>query len=116
MSAMRFRISAVETHYYWPDLPKDIREILRVVKPGGALIVIAESYVGGKFGRVQQLAMTPLRAKHLSADEHRQWFEAAGFSDVQVFEERSQGWICVTGRKPRVMPPAVQTTSASGVG
>jgi SAM-dependent methyltransferase len=28
-------VTAVETHYYWPDLPANVREILRVLKPGG---------------------------------------------------------------------------------
>jgi ubiquinone/menaquinone biosynthesis C-methylase UbiE len=37
-------VTAVETQYYWPDLPNDMREILRVLKPGGRLAVIAEYY------------------------------------------------------------------------
>jgi SAM-dependent methyltransferase len=36
--------AAVETRYYWPDLVKDMREIRRALKPGGAPIIIAESY------------------------------------------------------------------------
>jgi ubiquinone/menaquinone biosynthesis C-methylase UbiE len=28
-------VTAVETQYYWPDLPNDMREILRVLGPGG---------------------------------------------------------------------------------
>src|SRR5262245_15932931 len=39
-------VTAVETHYYWPDLPRDIEEIVRVMKPGGKVIVIAEAYKG----------------------------------------------------------------------
>ena len=35
-------ITAVETHFWWSDLPGDMREILRVLKPGGKLVVIAE--------------------------------------------------------------------------
>jgi len=93
-------VTAVETHYYWPDLPQDIREILRVTKPGGALAVIAESYRGARYDLVQRPVMTLLRARIMSADEHRGWFEDAGFREVQVFEERSHGWICVTGRRP----------------
>ena len=41
-------VTAVETHYFWPDLPADMREVLRVLKPGGTLIIIAEAYKGGK--------------------------------------------------------------------
>lgn len=93
-------VTAVETHYYWPDLPGDIREILRVTKPGGLLAVIAETYKGARNDFVQRPVMTLLRAKVMSADEHRRWFEDAGFREVQVFEEKGHGWICVTGRKP----------------
>jgi SAM-dependent methyltransferase len=92
-------VSAVETHYYWPDLARDIQEIRRVLRPGGSLAVIAETYRSGG-ARVNQLAMKPLGGKLLSPDEHRDWFEKGGYDDVQVFLERSRGWICVTGRKP----------------
>lgn len=92
-------VTAIETHYYWPDLPGDLKEVLRVVKPGGMAIVIGEAY-RSRNDRMQGPAMKLLRAALLSADEHREWFVAAGFSEVQVFEERSQGWICVTGRRP----------------
>jgi ubiquinone/menaquinone biosynthesis C-methylase UbiE len=39
-------VTAVETHFWWADLPGDMREVLRVLKPGGTLIVIAEIYKG----------------------------------------------------------------------
>jgi SAM-dependent methyltransferase len=93
-------VTAVETHYYWPDLGKDIREVVRVMKPGGRFAVLAECYKAGKHDWAQGLAMLPLRGKVLSADEHREWFATAGLADVRVFEERGHGWICVTGRKP----------------
>jgi SAM-dependent methyltransferase len=35
-------VTAVETHYYWPDLPANMREVLRVLKPGGTIALIAE--------------------------------------------------------------------------
>ena len=92
--------TAVETHYYWPNLVKDMQEILRVLKPGGTLIIIAESYKHGKYDQLQQLAMKPLRAVTLSVDEHRELFSASGFSDIQIFEEQDKGWICGTGKKP----------------
>jgi SAM-dependent methyltransferase len=97
--AMFDLVTAVETHYYWPDLLADLKEVLRVVKPRGVVIVIAEAYRGGGWlDLVQRPAMALLRAKYLSADEHREWFTSAGLTDVQVFEEKSHGWIAITGR------------------
>src|SRR5262245_43347071 len=93
-------VTAVETQYYWPDLVKDMREILRVLKPGGTLTIIAETYKGGRYDALKGSVMKLLRSTHLSADEHRELFSAVGYSDVQIFEERNKGWICATGRKP----------------
>ena len=93
-------VTAVETHYYWPDLAASMREIRRVLKPGGALIIIAESYRGSRFDGVQRVVMKALKSVHLSVDEHRELFTTAGYSDVRVIERRGSGWICATGRVP----------------
>lgn len=93
-------VTAVETQYYWPDVVEDMREILRVLKPGGRLLVIAESYKGGKNDKLQRPVMKLLRSTHLSAAEQRELFSAAGYTDVELFEERDKGWICGVGTKP----------------
>jgi ubiquinone/menaquinone biosynthesis C-methylase UbiE len=96
-------VTAVETHYYWPDLNADLREIRRVVKPGGILVIIAEAYKGGKYDRLLQnleKLQGIMQYAHLSVNEHRELFVNAGYSDVQVFEQYDKGWICAVGRKP----------------
>jgi len=93
-------VTAVETQYYWPDLVNDMKEILRVLKPGGTLLVIAESYKHGKHDRWQGPAMRLLGSTPLSIEDHRQLFSKSGYGEVQVFEEPKKGWFCGTARKP----------------
>jgi SAM-dependent methyltransferase len=93
-------VTAVETHYYWPDLAQNVREILRVLRPGGTVIIIAEGYKGSKYDRLQQLVMKPLRSVHLDVEEHRDLLAGAGYAEVTVDVDSSRGWMCVGGKKP----------------
>jgi SAM-dependent methyltransferase len=93
-------VTAVETHYYWPDLEADMREILRVLRPGGRLVVIAETYKGRRFDAIYRPAMMLLRATYLSVGEHREVLSKAGYSEIAVLEKRDKGWICAVGRRP----------------
>ena len=96
-------VTAIETHLFWPDLPNDFREIFRVLRPGGVLLIVSEIYRGGKH---LEGVRKKIFDKHLAAnmnlltpDEHRALFTNAGFVDVQVFEEQNEGWICARGEK-----------------
>jgi ubiquinone/menaquinone biosynthesis C-methylase UbiE len=95
-------VTAVETHFWWPDLPGDMREVFRVVKPGGTFIIIAEVYKGANttVSRLAEKYASQTGMTLLTADEHREFFANAGYSDVQVIEKHGKGWICGIGRKP----------------
>jgi len=99
-------ITAVETHFWWPNLPDDMREVFRVLKPGGTLILIAEVYKGANttFSRLAEKYASRTGMKLLSVDEHRKLFMNAAYSEVQVIEERNKGWICSIGKKPIAIP------------
>jgi ubiquinone/menaquinone biosynthesis C-methylase UbiE len=96
-------VTAVETHFWWPNLAGDMREVFRVLKPGGTLALIAEIYKGANTmaARLAEKYASRAGIALLSVDEHRELFTAAGYTDVQVMEERGKGWICASGRKPR---------------
>lgn len=95
-------VTAVETHFWWPNLPGDVREIFRLVKPGGKLIIIAEVYKGAntRIARLCEKHASSTGMRLLDADEHRALLTSAGYSDVKVSEEPDKGWICLVGRKP----------------
>jgi ubiquinone/menaquinone biosynthesis C-methylase UbiE len=93
-------VTAVETHYYWPDLPANLREVLRVLKPGGTLVIIMEAYRRGWFPTPSALGMWLLRAHYLTVAQHQALLAEAGFRDVNTFEDRWKGWLCVTAERP----------------
>jgi len=93
-------VTAIETQYYWPNLQGDMKEILRVLKPGGRLMVVAESYKGARNDAVLGPVMKLLGSSRLSRDDHRKLFLAAGYQGVEIVEERRRGWICAIGAKP----------------
>jgi ubiquinone/menaquinone biosynthesis C-methylase UbiE len=95
-------VTAVETHFFWPDLPADMREVFRVLKPGGAFTIIAEVYKGGKMteGSLAGKSFSFTNMTILTADEHRELLTKTGFSDVQIVEECDKGWLCCIGKKP----------------
>jgi SAM-dependent methyltransferase len=92
-------VTAVETQYYWPDLINDMREILRVLKPGGRLVVIAENYKKGTYNMLQRPVMKFLKSSNLGVVEQRELFSSTGYVDIEIFEETTKGWICATGKK-----------------
>lgn len=93
-------VTAVETHYYWPNLRNDLREIRRVLKPNGRVVLVAEAYRGRSADWLLRPAMRLLGAEYLTPDEHRRALEDAGYANVDVHTEPSKGWLCAVGNSP----------------
>jgi ubiquinone/menaquinone biosynthesis C-methylase UbiE len=93
-------VTAVDSHYYWPDLAADVGEVLRVLKPDGTLMIIGEELKGGISGDLYEKWAEQFKITCRGVHELGELLSMAGYSSVQTFEESDRGWICCMGTKP----------------
>lgn len=73
---------SVESSYYWRDPAAGIRDILRVLKPGGAAWMLINYYRDNPHCH-QWGGLLAVKTHLLSATEWSELFRTAGFGDVQ---------------------------------
>lgn len=88
--------TAIETVYFWPDVTEGFRQIFRVLKPGGKIIVACEMsdpVKGSKWAKRCE-GMTIYTAKQL-----KNMLEQAGFQNIQIHTTK-EVCACVEAIKP----------------
>lgn len=91
-------VFSVESYYFWPSLESDMREVYRVVKPGGCFAIIVEMVGGSMDDRYEEIAKR-LEMTVLDANEMKELFEKTGYKEIVVKEEKEEGWLYIRGVK-----------------
>ncbi len=105
VSSMRFSdgafdlITAFESHYFWPDFRNDLKEVHRVTKQNGQLLIVGAAYKSKKYDRRNQRIVDAIEMTYLSIDELRDVLVGVGYSKFDPFEEKKKGWFAIKCKK-----------------
>ncbi len=91
-------VTAVETCYFWPNLPKAFREINRVLKLDGRLLIISEMVKDGRYEVENAEMIAQVQVKLYSMQELEGMLETEGFK-VQVYRKPNSPWNVVVAQK-----------------
>jgi SAM-dependent methyltransferase len=92
-------VTAIETYYFWPSLPAALREIKRVLKPSGRLLLVNEMVKDGVYDVENAEMIEKSQVRLVPLEEIRQIIESVGFSNVQVFTKAESPWNAVLAQK-----------------
>lgn len=81
-------ITAFQTHYFWPDLANDVKEVFRVLKHGGKFIIMSELY-----------KINYHMKAYKTTSEIEQLFESVGFQKIQIIQNARKRCLCIIGMK-----------------
>jgi ubiquinone/menaquinone biosynthesis C-methylase UbiE len=91
-------VTAFETVYFWPDFLNDLREVRRVLKPGGLFFICNEMNVPEEDQAPYQSWIKMLDLKTYSAPRFKDLLGQAGFTEILI-ESKGHSRLCLTAKK-----------------
>ena len=92
-------VTAFETYYFWPNLIDDLKEIKRVLKPSGTLLIANEVYKHEKFEK-RNLKWAKWGSMMLhTPEEYREFLTESGYFDVAIFDIPEKNRITTLAKK-----------------
>lgn len=87
-------VTAVETVYFWPNLPNCLQEVIRVLKPGGSFAIMVEVLDGDSMWTNVVEGMTAY-----SPEQLKQMLDEAGFNQTEIHRKKPS-YATIIGMKP----------------
>ena len=87
-------VTAVETVYFWPNLPGCLQEVSRVLKPGGKFVIMVEVIEGDSVWTKVVDGMTAY-----SPEQLKKLLDDAGFDNTEIHRKKPS-YAAIIGVKP----------------
>jgi len=92
-------VTAVETYYFWTSLSDAFREIKRVLKTKGNLLLINEMIKDGVYEVENAELIAKTQVCLVPLQEIRKVLESVGFVNIEIFTQRGSPWNSVITQK-----------------
>ncbi len=93
------KIFSIESYYFWPDLANDLKEIRRVLKPGGKVFIAADIHHRENLPEKVEYYVRTLNMTNLTFQQFHDALTEAGFVNVTVHGKDGEEWMCGEGTK-----------------
>jgi ubiquinone/menaquinone biosynthesis C-methylase UbiE len=88
-------VACFECCYFWPDMIESLREIRRVLRPNGLLLIANEVYDDLRFDERNATWARLANMQIHSPQEYRAFLSEAGFNTIQLETRPEKNWIAV---------------------
>ena len=88
-------MTAFETYYFWSNFPNALKEIKRVLKPGGKLLLVNELI----YGAAPSKLIEETHVKLFPLEKIHNVMQSIGFVGIQVFTKAESPWNAIVGQK-----------------
>ena len=88
-------VTAFETYYFWTKFPDALKEIKRVLKPGGKLLLVNELI----YGATPEKLIEETHVKLWPLAEIRNVMKSVGFVCIQILTEAESPWNAILAQK-----------------
>ena len=92
-------VTAIETYYFWPDKPGDLKEIFRTLAPGGKLMLAFEMVRDSENLDKWKSVEDRLGIKAVDPEELKKELSSAGFGEIKLFSNGEKDWLCAVAQK-----------------
>jgi ubiquinone/menaquinone biosynthesis C-methylase UbiE len=92
-------VTAIETYYFWPDIAEAFKEIERILKRQGYLLILNEMIKDGKY-EVENAEIIAKTQVHLvPLQEIQTILQSVGYGIVKVYRKRKSDWNAILAQK-----------------